>query len=236
MAALGLFLIIAAALLGWHWLRNQNPSRRGQAAAKLGLGLGVLLLVVLAVTGRLHLAGLVLAASYPLLRRYLPSLLQRSGAGGNQGNQSTVSSAILEMTLDHDSGVMHGRILQGPQEGRTLDTLEEHEFIELLRYCRQHDSDSARLLETYLDKRFGESWREDDPGAGTDGAQEGPSSGSAGEMTREEALEILGLEAGASRDDIARAHRRLMQRMHPDRGGSAYLAARINAARKLLLG
>lgn len=235
MAALGLFLIIAAALLGWHWLRNQTPSRRGQTAAKLGLGLGVLLLVVLAVTGRLHLAGLLLAASYPLLRRYLPSLLQRSGAGGNQGNQSTVSSAILEMTLDHDSGAMHGRILQGPQEGRTLDSLEEHEFIELLRYCRQHDSDSARLLETYLDKRFGESWREDDPGAGTDGAQEEPTSGG-GEMTREEALEILGLEAGASRDDIARAHRRLMQRMHPDRGGSAYLAARINAARKLLLG
>lgn len=55
-------------------------------------------------------------------------------------------------------------------------------------------------------------------------------------MSRDEALEILGLEANASREDIAQAHRRLMQRMHPDRGGSAYLAARINAARKRLLG
>lgn len=235
MAAFALFLIIAAGLLCWGWLRNQPASRRGEALAKLGIGLLVLVLAVMAITGRLHIVGLLLAASYPFLRRFLPTLLQRAKSGAGSGNRSTVNSDILEMSLDHDSGAMYGRVRQGPLEGRSLESLEEHEFLELLKYCRQQDADSARLLETYLDKRFGESWRADDARTGDDQTQDQPA-GAGGEMTREEALEILGLEPDASRDEITQAHRRLMQHLHPDRGGSAYLAARINAARKLLLG
>lgn len=239
MAAFGLFLTIALALLGWHWLRQQSAPQRGAALIKLSLGLAVLLLAYLAVTGRMHVAGLLLAAVYPFVRRYLPALLQQMKSSGGSGNQSTVTSEVLEMTLDHDTGAMQGRILCGPLQGRALGSLEEDEFIQLLQYCRQKDADSARLLETYLDRRFGESWRDDDPGEAD--ADEGPA-GSAenrqadrGELSRDEAFEILGLEPGASREEITQAHRRLMQRMHPDRGGSAYLAARINAARKLLL-
>jgi hypothetical protein len=244
LAAFGLFLAIALGLLGWTWLRNQPAPQRRGALVKLALGLAALALGYLAVTGRLHIAGLLLAAGYPLLRRYLPALLRQVQSSGSGGNQSTVTSEIIEMSLDHDTGVMHGRVLCGPLEGRTLGELEEAQFIQLLRYCRRRDADSARLLETYLDKRFGESWRDDDP-AGSDsagdrtGAEEGEGRNTAGsgqgELTREEAYEILGLEPGASRDEITQAHRRLMQRLHPDRGGSAYLAARINAARKLLL-
>ena len=54
-------------------------------------------------------------------------------------------------------------------------------------------------------------------------------------MDRHTALEILGLEEGASKDEIVQAHRRLMQKMHPDRGGSDFLAKKINAARDFLL-
>jgi DnaJ-class molecular chaperone len=54
-------------------------------------------------------------------------------------------------------------------------------------------------------------------------------------MSREEALSILGLKADAGREDIIAAHRRLMQKVHPDRGGSDYMAAQINKAKDILL-
>ena len=91
----------------------------------------------------------------PASQRLLPSLLRgglgrvAGGAGAKSGNQSHVSSDILEMTLDHDSGIMSGKIIKGPMEGRELAELSESEFLELLRYCRGQDEDSARLLETW---------------------------------------------------------------------------------------
>jgi hypothetical protein len=182
-----------------------------------------------------------MAFLYPLLRRLLPSLLRgglgsmASGASAKSGNQSHVSSDILEMTLDHDSGTMNGKIIKGPMEGRELADLGESEFLELLRYCRAQDEDSARLLETYLDRRFGDSWRADDETASED-TQSGGTANAGGPLTENEALDILGLEPGASRDEIIKAHRRMMQKLHPDHGGSNYLAARINEAKECLLG
>ena len=64
----------------------------------------------------------------------------------------------------------------------------------------------------------------------------GPAPRSAGPMTRQEAYEVLGLRANASKTDIREAHRRLMRGAHPDHGGSDWLAARINQARDILLG
>ncbi len=236
-------LVVVMAVVAWVWLRNQPSSQRKPAIIKLVLAAGILMLVLLAVTGRLYLLVGLLAFLLPLLRRVLPSILmgRMSGAGrgdakAKPGNQSNVSSDILNMTLDHDSGTMSGEILKGPMAGRALADMGESEFIELLQYCRDHDEDSARLLETYLDRRFGDSWRTDDP-AGDDSASnsESENSDSGGPLTDSEALDILGLEAGASRDEIIQAHRRMMQKMHPDRGGSNYLAARINEAKEQLL-
>ncbi|MGF2687217.1 molecular chaperone DnaJ [Marinobacter sp. DUT-3] len=234
-------LVIVLSVVAWVWLRNQPPSQRKPAIIKLALIAGIGMVVVLALTGRLHFLFVLLAFLFPLLRRVLPSLLMGRMAGAGRGdakakpgNQSHVSSDILDMSLDHDSGTMSGKILKGPMAGRELADLGESEFIELLRYCREHDEDSARLLETYLDRRFGDSWRADDE-ASAGGGESGDSGNAGGPLTESEALDILGLEAGASREEIIQAHRRMMQKMHPDHGGSNYLAARINEAKECLL-
>jgi len=234
-----IFLVVA--LFAALWLRSLPRQQRGPAAIRLSLIVGIVIVVLLAVTGRLHFVFALAAFLYPWLRRVLPSLLmgRMTGSGrarAKAGNQSHVSGQILEMTLDHDSGAMSGKIIQGPMAGRELADLEEHEFLELLRYCRQHDEDSARLLESYLDHRFGDSWRSDDD-ADEETAGTGNSAGNgSGPLTESEALDILGLEPGASREDIIQAHRRMMQKVHPDHGGSNYLAARINEAKECLLG
>lgn len=234
-------LVIFLSVIAWVWLRSQPPGQRKPAIIKLASIAGIGLVVLLAVTGRLHFLFALLAFLFPFLRRVLPSVLTgRMGGGGAKakpGNQSHVSSDILDMSLDHDSGTMSGTILKGPMEGRALADLSESEFIELLRYCRGHDEDSARLLETYLDRRFGDSWRSDDE-AGSDNGESGERSDSGnagGPLTESDALDILGLEPGASREEIIQAHRRMMQKLHPDRGGSNYLAARINEAKERLL-
>ncbi len=165
----------------------------------------------------------------------LPGGLGRLGpgnAGPATGRTSRVRSAMVEMTLDHDSGEMNGSVLAGAFSGRGLDELSERELQTLYTECAgAGDQEGLRLLEAYFDRRF-PGWREDahadaDAGAGRE-AQTGA-------MTEEEAYQILGLEPGADTATIKRAHRALMLKLHPDQGGSTYLAARVNQAKDMLL-
>ncbi|WP_339842834.1 molecular chaperone DnaJ [uncultured Halopseudomonas sp.] len=235
---------------GWLWIRSTPAGQRKPVILKLVIIGTVAVVALLALTGRFYLVLALLAGLFPLLRRMLPGLLlgrffrgfglPGMGSGRSKastGNQSRVSSQILEMTLDHDSGDMSGRVLEGPFADQQLADLSEAQFIELLGYCRQNDNDSARLLESYLDRRFGDSWRADDSSGETGGdSREQGSKAGAGSLTEAEALEVLGLEAGATQEEIIQAHRLMMQKMHPDRGGSTYLASLINEAKDVLLG
>jgi hypothetical protein len=144
------------------------------------------------------------------------------------GQSSQVRSQYLEMILDHDSGMLAGRIVAGPQAGRSLD---EFDLPQLAAMIPGFDAESVALLESYLDRRF-PAWRENAERNTAGGQRRAAASG---KMTDEEAYQILGLQAGASRDDIGRAHRTLMKKLHPDQGGSTYLAARVNEAKDTLL-
>jgi hypothetical protein len=146
------------------------------------------------------------------------------------GRKSTVRSASLEMELDHVTGEMDGWVLTGRMRGASLSSLDEEEVLSLYREI-QSDADSAALLESFLD-RYHPAWR-DRVEPDSFGKQEG-AAGFAG-MTRQEAYQILGLEPGASQEEIHKAWRRLIKGVHPDSGGSEFLAAKINAARDLLL-
>ena len=145
------------------------------------------------------------------------------------GKVSRVRSAFLEMELDHDSGAMRGFVLAGRYEGKSLDAIGSPTLIGLLG---EIDDDSRQLLMAYLDRRE-PGWREhaqQDPGA-----RSGRDATPSGKMTEQEAYQILGLQPGATEEEIGRAHRSLMKKLHPDQGGSTYLAARVNQAKDVLL-
>ncbi len=154
------------------------------------------------------------------------------GAWKSQGQKSQVRSQFMEMTLDHDSGALDGRLTAGPEAGRRLD---EFTLDELIALARGFDAESWALLESYLDRRF-PAWRESAQGhaAGRRGGEDRRAA-AGGKMSAEEAYQILGLKPGAGRDEISRAHRGLMKKLHPDQGGSTYLAARVNEAKDTLL-
>jgi hypothetical protein len=144
------------------------------------------------------------------------------------GQTSQVRSQFIEMALDHDSGELAGRIVAGPYAGHSLD---EYDLPQLAAMMTGFDAESVALLESYLDRRF-PAWRQDAQG---DAARGQSRPASSGKMTDEEAYQILGLQPGAGRDEIGRAHRALMKKLHPDQGGSTYLAARVNEAKDTLL-
>jgi hypothetical protein len=184
------------------------------------------LVAVLLLAGRAGAGGMLISGA---LAWYM-NTRRRQAAKPTPGRRSTVRSAALEMELDHDSGALEGTVLTGRREGRRLADMSLEELLDLGREL-ETDAESAQLLEAYLDSRF-PVWREH---AQADAGRRQAGAPASGAMTKQEAYEILGLEAGASTAEIRKAHRRLMQRLHPDLGGSSFLAARINEAKEILL-
>ena len=228
MRPLVLLLLIAGAYFTLRWLLRRSAGS-GFGAGLMILGLG---LVLLAAGGRLPWVFGLLGGLLPLLVVLLIRQQQRDDVRqrgrGKTGGQSVVETRFLRMTLDHDSGEMAGQVLAGRFAGATIDTLSQSQLLELLNDFVAEDDDSAALLRAYLDRTYGGDWHEASH-------QADHPDGLTGDMTRSDAYAILGLDEGASREQIIAAHGRLIQRLHPDRGGSTYLAAKINQARDLLL-
>ncbi len=235
-------LIILAAIVGlyvaYRWFFKLPPKTRLQAAA---VTLGILF-IGLAATGRLNWVFALVGALLPFARRmisllgYLPFIQRiyrqfksgQAGPGPSAGQQSIVETRFLRMTLDHDTGEMNGNVLEGAFAGRSLNQLTLDQLLELLTECTREDEESAQLLRAYLGRVHGDEWQQSQ--ADSQAAEV------SGGMTHREAYEILGLEEGADEEEIRAAHRSLMQKLHPDRGGSTYLASKINRAKEVLLG
>ncbi|GAB1715939.1 MAG: heat shock protein DnaJ-like protein [Nitrobacter sp.] len=214
-------------------LRAANPAVLARAIRLAG---GIIALAVAAFVGikgevvialPLGIFGATLLGWSPSLASFFGKLFS-AGTQTAGGQTSQVRSQFLDMILDHDSGRLAGWIVAGPDAGRSLD---DFDLPRLVTMMTGFDAESCALLESYLDRRF-PAWRrnaQDDPAGGR---RRAPSSG---KMTDEEAYQILGLQPGAGGDEIRRAHRGLMKKLHPDQGGSTYLAARVNEAKDTLL-
>jgi hypothetical protein len=224
----GLAILLGLLLLIYLFV-NADPAKLARALKWTAIGLAALLFLYLLFSERFNFLWLPLTLLLPYLRR-ARSLFSgfRSAAGG--GSSSDVSTPYLRMSLDHDTGAMTGTVLAGSFAGIRLEEMSAADLLALLRECRTADEEGARLLEAYLD-RVRPDWR-DEVAFGQSSA---PPGGGSGEMSVEEAYEILGLSPGADAAAIKAAHHRLMMQLHPDHGGSDYLATKINRARDVLL-
>lgn len=236
-----LLIAIVAALI--YRIRNPGKTLAKQDLLKLAAAVLLGLVLLLVVTGRMHWLTALVAALFagargmlPWVLRFFPMLQQwyrrhrvkqqmgKAGTADEALGQSTVSTAMFDMHLNHQNGHMFGEVTKGPYCGRQLDDMDQRELQQLYQQCAALDDDSRAVLESYLVRRFGDQWQ-----------QQSNTAGSTAEMSRQEALDILGLKEGASREDIIRAHRSMMQKVHPDRGGSDFLAAKVNAAKDVLI-
>ena len=217
--------LLAAAVL----LRVLLKTPPADLARRLRMAGGAALLLVgggLLLARQFALALPVGVAGFMILRREAGMR-----AAGPTEARSSVRSAGLDMNLDHESGEMDGQVLAGRHDGRSLSELTLSELLETAEDFRG-DPESLRLLESYLDRTH-PGWRED---LQADHTRRHSAAAGAGSMSTQEAYQILGLEPGAGEAEVREAHRRLMKQVHPDRGGSAPLAAKINEAKDRILG
>ncbi|MEQ9814104.1 MAG: DnaJ domain-containing protein [Azospirillaceae bacterium] len=229
--------LLVALLIGGFWFANSEPRQ----VIRVGRIVGALVLIgiagLLLISGRLPMALAALAFALPMLMR-LRALRNyaRSAFGPARGQRSALRTRYLDVSLDHDTGEMDGYVTDGPFEGRRLSEMDLEALRELGRAIEE-DPQSAQILLAYLQRRFGaEAGGEEQAGSSGGAGSGGAAAASTSAMTEAEAWQILGLEPGASAGEIKSAHRRLMRQFHPDQGGSAYFAAKLNQARDLLMG
>ena len=226
-------VILAVGALAIAWFLRANPSSLARGMRRVLVVLGVIAVGSILIFGLrfvpsllpelFGLAGLVITG---LIARALRNRPSGGFSSPGTGRRTEVRTAFLQAWIDHGTGDVGGTVLTGRFSGRTLDRLSDSELLDLHEECR-NDADSLRVMEAYLDRRLNVDWRT---------AREPPPRGPRTDMTRAEALAVLGLAEGATEEEIKAAHRRLIRRTHPDAGGTADLAARINRAKDVLLG
>jgi DnaJ domain len=226
-------VVIVLVLLGLKSFANMEPKKLVKLVKRFG---GIL---AIAIGGFMTMRGLAIIG-FPVMAAGLSMLSGGFGLSGlwanrtqkAQGQQSRVRSSSLEMELDHDTGAMDGMVLRGAFKGARLSKMSPDELRHLHgEVASSGDNQALALLEAYLQRMHPEWFEAQEGGARNSSVGTGDQA-----MTKDQALEILGLEPGASQADIKSAHRTLMQKLHPDHGGSTYLASKINEAKDFLLG
>ncbi|MCY3885791.1 MAG: hypothetical protein OXG24_12870 [Gammaproteobacteria bacterium] len=238
---------VLALLLLFKLLWNNKKTPINSKLVLIAVGVLAAVLLLASMRGMIHPFAAVGTLVLPFLRRIIGLLpwltlfsrfgnplggafstnaFQQFGAANDDNSGSTASTNELSMSLDHGSGNIEGEVSKGPYVSRQLSSLSDSEIADL--YHSLQEEESRRLLEAYIERHRPNMGQSEQASQKETGSQEG-------EMTTQRAADILGLDLNASRDEIIAAHRRLIQHLHPDQGGSSYLAAEINEARRILL-
>ncbi|GAB6053325.1 DnaJ domain-containing protein [Magnetospira thiophila] len=245
MLILGLALLVAV-MAALRWYAGADTAALVQHLKRAGIGLGIGAVLFMVLTGRIAWMFAFLPLLVPLALRWRSVLQQAKvfrrmasaaagGSGARPGQRSEVETRFLRMRLDHANGELSGEVKEGTLAGRDIGSLSLEQLLDLLQLCRAEDDESARLLEAYLDRARTGDWRTryQEKNQGSRDRRPGFSSDA---MDRAEAARILGVAATASTAEIKAAYHRLIAAVHPDHGGSDYLAAKINRAKDVLLG
>jgi hypothetical protein len=231
---LGIILLVASVFF-LKWYANAPPQSIIRVLKWGGITLAVIGGMLFLLRGGAQFSWIAGAFLLPwLMRAWGMRNFARASRSRAGGQKSTVRTSFVLMELDHDTGEMDGDILKGQYVGRRLSDLDFESLIDLLNVAKSEDEQSAQVLESYLDRMHSDEWRKRANSSGG-ATYEQAARTSSGLMSREEAFEVLGLGDHASEKEIKAAHRRLIREYHPDRGGSDYLAAKINEAKDLLL-
>ncbi|MEZ5930810.1 MAG: DnaJ domain-containing protein [Alphaproteobacteria bacterium] len=245
-----LLLLLLLALLGLYVFVNVKPATLVRALRAFTTTFAALAGTGLLLMGRFGLALIAFIAAIMAIRAMRGSVIGgwTGGAGGGfgtagggeatagpAGKTSDIATDMLAMQLDHRTGDLDGDVLQGRFAGRSLASLGLADLMALLIDCQRDDPRAVPLLETYLDRHH-PTWRDQVGGGGHAQGEGGPSGADGSAMDVATACRILDLSPDATADEIKAAHRRLMNKLHPDHGGSSYFAAQLNQAKDVLLG
>jgi len=232
---LGLATLLGAvaALRGYASAGSVDLARATRRTAVASAVFGAVLLLLRMPLGLMFLG---VGAALPFTLRWRGGLWPNLGGrpGQQRGKRSLIETRHLRMALDHDSGALDGLVLQGKHRDQLLSKLTLGQVLEVRAECLAADPDGVPLIEAYLDRIHGAAWREPESSRQSSDTSSPRRASSA--MTREEALEVLGLQPTASEAEIRETYHNLMMKLHPDHGGSGYLAAQVNRARDVLLG
>jgi CysZ protein len=213
--------------MGNHGLKFREMRRRlgQQRGLSLGFGASATLLSMIPLVNFILMPSAVAGATAMWVRELKgPSSYQTA-------TESRVATPRILLVINHLSGRISGEVVAGPHQGEALDRIPTEDLVELLETCYATDPESAEALEVYLERERGKKTADPSQRQHTE-TRRAP----VDRMDPDEARAILGIGPEAGAEEVRSAHRRLIQRLHPDRGGSDYLAAKINEAKQTLLG
>lgn len=238
-----MLIIIAVLAIVVVWFNRRKLASLKRHKKKILIYGVIAILALLTITGKLNLLlgalGVAVGFLWLIIQKSLFIFQSVPFAGPllfrfifrSAKNKSSFTSSWVKIFIHRPSGVVDGEVLQGDYRGRRLSSLKRSDLDRLLESLRQHDRKGFLLLQSYLIMRFRQSAQGQPAGEQPAGEQPTMNKG----MDREEALRILGLSEGADEEAVKAAHKQLMQKLHPDRGGSTYLSAKVNEARDFLL-